>query len=220
MTRWLRHFALGLLVAVAALTLVVARAIVEGEAEMVKSDHAFDEGQLRTAAVHARRAATLYAPSAPHVGAAYERLIAIATGAEAAGKLDTAEAAWRAVRGAALETRHFGVPHRAELERANRSLARLQVRQAEASAALVPFKRNSRQSYERALSVLERDDQLRAPWIVALLVGFAACAAGVFQLARRALDGEGRFGGFAQARLGLILVVAGALCWALAVVSA
>jgi hypothetical protein len=220
MTRWLRHLALGLLVAIAALAVVVARAIGEGEAEMVKSDHAFDEGQLRTAAVHARRAATLYAPRAPHVRAAYERLIAIAIGAEAAGNPDVAEAAWRAVRGAALETRHFWVPHRAELERANRSLARLQVRQAEASAALVPFKRDSRQSYERALGVLERDEQPRAPWMVALFAGFAACAAGVFRLARRALDGEGRFLGFAHARLGVILVVAGALCWALAVVSA
>lgn len=220
MIRWLRPFALALLVALAALALVVARVIVEGEAEMTKSDQAFNEGQLRTAAVHARRAATLYAPNAPHVRAAYERLMAIASGAEAAGKPELAQVAWRAVRGAALETRHLGVSHRAELERANRSLARLQVRQTEASSGLVPFERDAHESYRRALQVLERDEQPRALWILGLVAGFALCAAGGVRLARNALSAEGRFLGFAQARLGLVLVAAGALCWALAVVAA
>src|SRR4051812_10498827 len=101
-----------------------ARAIVEGQAELNASDAAFDKGELAGAIEHARRSATAYVPGAPHVQLAYERLRAIALGAEAAGQPVVALAAWQAVRSAALETRHLSTPRAAELSQANQNLAR------------------------------------------------------------------------------------------------
>src|SRR5450432_3358945 len=105
---------------------LTARVILEGESELSESDAAFDRGELGPSINHARRSATLYAPGAPHVQHAYERLIAIATGAEAAGQPKTAFLAWQAVRGAALESRHVWLPRAGELDRANQNLSRLE----------------------------------------------------------------------------------------------
>ena len=125
MSRVLRTIALSLLVIVLALAALTARAMLEGRRELAESDAAFDQGDLHGATEHARRAAVLYAPGAPHVPKAYARLTAIAVGAEAAGDRREAESAWRAIRGAALETRHLWIPERAHLARANEALARL-----------------------------------------------------------------------------------------------
>ncbi len=89
-----------------------ARVILEGESELSASDAAFDRGELASALDHARRAATLYAPGAPHVERAYERLNALALGAEAAGQPKIAFLAWQATRSAALESRTSGCPAR------------------------------------------------------------------------------------------------------------
>ncbi len=121
----LRSVAVGLLLVVLGVAALTARAVREGERQMRESDAAFNRADLTSAVLHARAAAVMYAPGAPHVRRGYERLLAIAVGAEAAGQKRTAESAWRSVRGAALETRHVWVPHRAELARADENLARL-----------------------------------------------------------------------------------------------
>jgi hypothetical protein len=96
-----------------------------GEREMVESDRAFDKGQLQLAVVHARRAASAELPGAAHVRLGYERLRAVARGAERERNLELARWSWQGVRAAALESRHLWQPHAAELNEADAELARL-----------------------------------------------------------------------------------------------
>lgn len=202
---WLRRAALGLLLFVLLFAGLTARVLVEGESELGKSDAAFSKGELRDAILYARRAATLYAPGAPHVRAAYARLSAVAIGAEASGQVDIAEQAWGAMRGAALESRHLWVPHASELALASASLARLQA-----------GKTGDR---NRAVRLLAREDSPRAPWIAVLAVGFGLFLAGLGLAVHRAVGADGRV----DARMLVISVavaLVGAACWTLAVVRA
>jgi hypothetical protein len=206
---WLRRVAIFLMLCVLAAAMLTARVVHDGRLEMVASDAAFDRGDVRSATVHARRAAVLYAPGAPHVTPAYQRLIAIAVGAEAAGDMDAARTAWRAVRGAALETRHLWIPRRTELQRANQSLARLQ------SLAAAAPRGDVAKTLQRALGQLERDDAAPAIWVAALMFGFATAALGLGLVGWRGVTPEGRIT-LAGARIGLLLAVIGAACWTLA----
>jgi hypothetical protein len=87
---WRKPAALGLLLVVMALTVITVHAISRGEREMTLSDAAFRHADLELALAHARRAAVLYAPGAPHVDAAFARLVAIAVGSEATGRPESA----------------------------------------------------------------------------------------------------------------------------------
>lgn len=209
--RWLRGVALTMLLFVMAVATLTARAVIDGNREMQLSDQAFNKGDLRLAIDHARRAAVLYAPGAPHVSEAYSRLQAIALGAEAAGQAETARMAWQAVRGAALETRHVWIPERAELQRANENLARLQAASAASSDA------QARQRAEkRALAELKRDNAPAAGWVILLSLGFLLALGGLTMVALRGVTRDGRVV-LLQARLGLILTIVGAACWTIAV---
>lgn len=212
---WLRPLALGLLLALLALAALTARAVVDGEEQLRRSDAAFDRGDLHAATEHARRAAVLYAPGAPHVPAAYARLIAIATGAESAGQHATAEAAWRAVRGAALETRHVWVPRGAELTRANENLARL----AASDPRRLPSDADPATAVERARRELARDDALALPWVIVLVVGFLLAGVGLVWTALAAVGPDGRLA-LARARWPLLIAALGVACWTLAVLRA
>jgi hypothetical protein len=203
--------ALGLLLAVMALAVLTARAVIEGRDQLRESDRAFNAGDLRAATVHARRAAVLYAPGAPHVAEAYARLGAIAIGSEAANNPEMAILAYSAMRGAALETRHLWIPYEAELQRANLGLARLEAR---GQTPLVPVG-TPEQIQERALRALERDDAPRAPWVIGLLVGFALSVCGLAVTVLRGVGLDGRLVP-ARARLGFGLLLIGAACWAIA----
>jgi hypothetical protein len=207
--QWLRRASLGLSVLVAALAIVTARAIVEGESALRQSNGAFDRGDLATATVDARRAATLYAPGAPHVGAAYARLRAIAIGAESSGDRATAMSAWRAIRGAALETRHLWIPRGVDLDDANQALARLQ-------SGAVQDPSQAREIRDAALEHLRQDDAPRTRWVLVLGAGFVLSAFGLGLLGWR---GFGRDGGFVftEGRLALVLLAAGSACWTIAV---
>jgi hypothetical protein len=211
---WLRPLSIALLLGVLAVAALTARAVVDGEAEMRRSDAAFDHGDLHAATDHARRAAVLYAPGAPHVQAAYERLIAIAVGAESAGKPEVARAAWRAVRGAALETRHVLSPRAGELARANESLARLS-----AVDSHRPPPEDPAAELERARRELERDHAAATPWIFVLVAGFLLSALGLGLCALRGVTPEGALAP-RQARLALVLSLLGVACWTLAVLRA
>lgn len=123
--RWWPAFAVLVVAALASAALLVGRLSREGERAMHQSDAAFNAGDVRQAVVHARRAAGLYVPGASHVQQAYDRMLAAAKGAEAAGDAGLARFAWSSVRAAALESRHLGAPRRSELERAELNLARL-----------------------------------------------------------------------------------------------
>ncbi len=208
---WLRSVAFGLSALVLGLAVVTYRAVSEGEEHMRQSDRAFDRGDLPQALLEARSAAVMYAPGAPHVRAAYARLIAIAVGAEAAGQRRTAQAAWRAVRGAALETRHVVVPHAAELRRADENLARLA-----REGADQPESADSRATIERARKELERDDAPNAAWMGLLVAGFFLGARGRGLTGVRGVARDGKLT-LGRAKLGLVLAALGVLCWTAAV---
>ena len=201
---WLRRVAFALLLAVLMLGVLTARMVREGEAALAKSDAAFDRGDLREAILHARRAAVLYAPGAPHVNAAFARLRAVAVGAEAAGDPEVARQAWGAVRGAALETRHVTAPHQAEIDRANSALARLQ------TAGAAPAERTA------AVARLERDDAPRAPWVGVLGAGFGLFLAGLVVLVARGVTPSGK-PSWRALGVAVALALAGLVVWTLAV---
>lgn len=211
--QWFRRVALALLIACVGLGLLTARAVEHGEAAVRESDRAFDQGKVHEAAHHARRAAVYYAPGAPHLRAAYDRLRAVAAGAEAAGDRETARFAWNAVRSAVLETRHVTLPFPEELAAANRALARLEVQGAE------PVSRSERL---RQIKVAERDLSQaagnRTGWIALLAVGVVVTALG---LAGFTLSGGQHTGRLLHgARMSGLVMLVGALCWTWAVVSA
>jgi hypothetical protein len=112
-------------VALVVVAFAVHRIEQRGELEITQSDRAFDAGQLQLAVQHARRAASAELPGADHVRLGYERLRAVARGAEREGDLELARWSWQAVRTAALESRHLWQPHGAELREADAELARL-----------------------------------------------------------------------------------------------
>jgi len=186
-----------------------ARVILEGQSELSASDAAFDRGDLGAALDHARRGATLYAPGAPHVERAYERLAALALGAEAAGQAKIAFLAWQAVRSAALESRHVWLPRQAELERANQNLARLEAVARDSAGS------DREKTQNQALARLRADDAPDPAWIAVLGAGFLLALAGLGLFAFRGLDRTGEVS-FRRARLGLLLFAIGAACWTLA----
>ncbi len=210
---WLRRLALGLLLMVLALATLTAHAVSEGEREMSLSDRAFDEGDVRQATYHARRAAIYYAPGAPHVRAAYLRLRAVAVGAEAAGDTDVALFAWRATRSAALETRHVSAVHSADLDEANRALARLQVATSQPDTML---------EVRKMRKVALRDLTLgsnRTGFILLLVLGFCSAGGGLLWLALRAVLPDGTLRA-SEARWAGLVSLLGLACWVWAVVAA
>ncbi len=206
--RWL---GLGAGVAVLAIALLAGRVLIEGESHMRDSDAAFDRGDLRGAVLHARRAAVLYAPGAPHVDRAYQRLVAVAVGAESSGDRVVAALAWRGVRGAALESRHVTLTHYDELARANASLARLATYEARDGSA--------REARERAVTALSRDDAPRPLWGAALLLGLLLTVFGFVFATMRGVGTRGRLVA-RPAALGGAITLVGVLVWTLAALHA
>ena len=206
---WLQRLSLVLFFVVLCAAVFSARVILEGQSELAASDAAFDRGELVPALEHARQSATAYAPGAPHVERAYERLRALALGAEAAGQPKVSFLAWQAMRSAALESRHVWLPREAELEQANQNLARLEsLARGTDDAARV-------KTQARALSRLNADDAPAPLWIAVLGAGFLLALSGLGLFAFRGLDRTGKVS-FQRARLGLLLFAIGAACWTLA----
>jgi hypothetical protein len=126
MTSWiLRSLGAGAALALVLFALLAERTRERGMLWMSESDTAFDAGRMPLALQQARAAATAYVPGADHVRRGYERLRAVARGAERARDLELSAAAWRAMRAAAIESRHLWQPHADELREADRELRRL-----------------------------------------------------------------------------------------------
>ncbi|HTM44896.1 MAG TPA: hypothetical protein VL137_08075 [Polyangiaceae bacterium] len=208
----LRPLMVGLLLITLALSVLTVSVVVEGERALAASDRAFNAGRLDDALAFAERAATLYAPGAPHRRAAYERLAAIAVGSESKGDSVTALRAWRAVRGAVLETRHLWLVEPQWLALANEHLARLEAQQMQ--SALSPSERKAAQ--DQTLALLSRDESPRAGWVVVLGLGFVLTAFGLIWGISAGVTPQGSpiwvrlWGPAAVAVLGL-------LCWTFAV---
>ena len=194
---------------VTVLGIATARVVVSGEAEIEASNAALDGGDAREAIVRARRAAHWYAPGAPHVRVAYDRLIALAEASEQNRHDDLALLAWRGVRVSVIETRWLLSPHPEHLERADQEIARLMAKSPKAAEP------DERIRIEE-LAKLKRHEAPRTPWVVLLAVGFVVLAAGLFTWGRQVGGAGGRLV-WRQAKLGAVLTVVGAALWLVAV---
>jgi hypothetical protein len=218
MAVWLRRAVQILLLSVFFVALMTAREIYRGESALRASDAAFHRGDLQESVLHARAAAQAYVPGAPHVAAGYERLEAIARGAEAEGRYDLARSAWGAVRSSVVQTSHWLIPRQDALERANQALTRLNRAAAlQAEAGLLargvpenaPPEPGASGAYGEPHLASHGGKLLR---LGLLALGLAALALGLGWAGFRVLDAEGRVqrGGllFASA-----LCLGGAACW-------
>jgi hypothetical protein len=182
--------------------------VLDGERELGASDAAFDANDLQGAIEHARRAASAYAPGAPHVERSYQRLLAIARGAEATGQAAVAMQAFQAERAAVLESASFFQPFPERLEEADRNLARLS---ASKTGAETERAETARRLFER--SQTERAG--RTPWGACLAAGLLLCALGVGWFGARALEPDGRVA-WLRGRWGVVTFGLGAALWAFA----
>jgi hypothetical protein len=184
------------------------RAVLDGEREIAASDVAFDANDLHATIQHARRAASAYAPGAPHVERGYRRLLAVARGAEATGRPEIAMLAWQAERAAVLESASFWHPFSERLEEANRNLARLS-----ASKSLEEAERS--ETAQRLFKQAQSESSERTPWGALLAVGLLVAALGLGWFAARALAPNGRIE-WLRGRWGLLTFALGAALWAVA----
>jgi hypothetical protein len=189
-----------------------ARVVWGGETEIAIPTAALRSGDAHAAAEHARRAAAWYAPGAPHVRVAYERLLALGAAAEGLGHADLALFAYRGVRTAAIETRWIVTPHADDLERANRAIARLA-----AAAPRAPGVRTEPpQKIEREqLEALARDEAPRVHWVILLVAGALAWALGGAIALRRAVGADGLT--WRRATPGALVTLAGVVAWLLSI---
>lgn len=184
------------------------RAVLDGERELRQSDVAFDSNELHGAIEHARRAASAYAPGAPHVERGYERLLAIARGAEASGRPELAMLAYQAERAAVLESASIVQPFPARLEEANRNLARL----AAAKSAAEP---EQSETAQRLFQAAQSKGAGQAPIGALLAGGLLLSALGLSWFGLSALRPGGRIE-WLRGRFGLVVFVAGIGLWAFA----
>jgi hypothetical protein len=203
----------GLAIAGLLLAAATLRVVTSGEREIAASTDGLRAGDAHAATEHARRAAGWYAPGAPHVRVAYERLIALATTAEGLGDREASLYAWRSVRTAAIETRWIITPHEADLDRANLAIARL-----EAAAPRPPGTRTEPPaSVEREqLEALSRDEAPRTPWVIALVLAAAAWIGGAITVVRRGITAGGQVA-WGRATPGLVITAGGIAIWLLAI---
>ena len=188
---------------VAVLGVMTARVLYSGEQELELSSDALGTGDVREAVVRARRAAGWYAPGAPHVRVAYMRLLEIARVAEERRKPELALFTWRGVRAAATESRWISQPYAAELELANREIARLAAQELDDTP---------RAGESEVLEALTRGESPRRPWTVALLLGFTLWFGGLVWTARSAADVAGKMV-WKRARLPLVMTLVGISLW-------
>ena len=159
----------------------------QGQQQLRVSKALAAAGKIRPAVVSARRAASWYAPGAPHVRQAYRRLIDLARLAESHGDRATALFAWRSLRSAAMTSRAWSVPHRAEVHAADLAIARLASETPPPLGAPLQDPARVRQSL---LLAYEGPTATRRPWVVAMLLSAALSCVGLLLVARRGLAGD------------------------------
>ena len=188
---------------------VTARVIVSGEAEIAASTVALEAGDPHEAVVRSRRAAGWYAPGAPHVRVAYERLVALARAGEAHRRDDIALLAWRSVRTAAIETRWLVTPHQQDLQLANREIARIMAKQ---PGVADPDARIASEQLQKLL----RGEPARLPWVLALVAGFVLAMVGLSLWSRQVAAAGGKLA-WGKARSGTVLTLVGLALWLVSV---
>jgi hypothetical protein len=192
--------------------IATARVVVEGESRLSNCDAALRKQDFAEATVEARAAALLYAPGAPHVEAAYARLLHVARTTEANGDKESALFAWRAMRGAAIDTKSLFTAHDRERDMADIAIARLT---ADAPRPMMSRDTTPEQAEKHMRDLLAREDAPRAGWVLALVVGFAAMIGGLVTAIARGLDAP-RF--LERARVPLAISAAGVVIYVMAAI--
>ena len=198
------------IVVLGAVGAIATRVFVDGRAALAEGDAAIAKGDLPTAVARWRRAARWYAPLAPHVEGAYQRLTGLAEEAEARNDVGNALEAWRAVRSSILATRWLVTPRAALLARANGRIAALMAKTEGASAD--PGKTEP----ERAawhLALLSKDEAPSVGWTLLALLGLATWLGGGAHLAWRGFTADDRLDPRHAVRAGLFVLV-GLVAWA------
>jgi hypothetical protein len=203
----------GLVVAVVAFCLgvILMRVFWDGRAALADGDRAKAAGDVAEAVAKWRRAARWYAPGAPHVQSAYDRLTGLALLAEGAGDRELALSAWQAVRSSILSTRSFYTPYSDLLPVANDKIAALMA-QVEGPAADPGHDEAARKAWHLAL--LTRDESPSVFWSLVALFGFAAWVGGGFYFAWKGITPDDRLDRRASALSGIFVLV-GLLVWML-----
>jgi len=189
------------------LAAVLMRVFWDGHAALRAGDEAMAKGDAAAAITQWRRAARWYAPGAPHVIDAYDRMETLAKTADEHGDRKLGLEAWRAVRSSILATRSFYTPFPDRLAAANARIADLMAKEDTAAGT-----EKEKRSFHAAL--LARDDSPQVLWAILALVGFAAWVGGGFWFARRGIGEDGKLDRRTAARAGL-LIAAGLLTWML-----
>ncbi len=199
-----RKVLLGVALVAVCLGAVVTRVFWDGRSALAEGDAAIARGDVDGAITGWRRAARWYAPFAPHVNDAYERLESLAHAAEEKGDSRTALDAWRAIRSSILATRSFYTPFPERLEVANGRIADLMAKEPG------PGSEADRRAFHYQL--LERDESPSVPWTLLALFGLAGWVGGGFWFARRGVDLEDKLVPRTAARAGVLIAV-GLLVW-------
>lgn len=151
-----------LLVVCGVACVVTARSVYDGERALSACDDALRAKDRPTATARAREAATWYVPGAPHVPAAYARLVHIARTSEAEGDRESALLAWRAVRTAIVDSGFAIRTHEAELAAANRAILRLSAPEP-GTTLIAP---DDQAALDRRLeTLLARRERARGPYV-------------------------------------------------------
>ena len=161
--------------------IVMGRAWLESRRELAAGRAALAGGDAPEAIRRLRRTAHWYLPANPNCQEAYAALESIATQAESQGRNDDAAAAWRAIRASALATRWLYVPHRSELERANRHLAALMVAMRPPSQDPDINRARLRDEY---LALLSENTAPEPAWVIVMGLGFFVWLGAAFWAAR------------------------------------
>lgn len=179
------------LAAVLALLLgaVAARVVYSARSELESARLAAESGDGAGAITHYRRAARFYVPGSPYHVLALERLAEIGRQAQAAGDVERALSAFRAIRGSILAARSLYVPERARLQQADQQIAALM---AEQPAPRVDAGKSKQQLRDEHLALLESSPDPNLFWTCVLLLGFAAFVGSAFAFSARAIGDDDR----------------------------
>ncbi len=210
-------------IVVASLGSLSIRVVVEGRSALAEGDEAAAAGRTDDAIAAWEASARWYLPLAPHVDEAYARLIAMATAKAIGDTVNPSPAlrarrigAWRAVRSAALATRHLWTPHADDLAVANERIADLASREPDGAAAGGTDAETRRRFHTERLA---RDPRPGTGAVILAIFGLAAWIAGIAIVVRTGIDDTGR-PRRRPALVGATLTLAGLAGWAVGLYNA
>jgi hypothetical protein len=171
--------AIGVFALVTMLATAMATEMATGGRAIEECDAAAAQGDRSSAIAAAHAAAEAYVPGSPYPARGYARLEAMARDAETRGDDETANAAWRAMRAAAIATRAPTSSNEQWRQMAEQGLARVGSSARTAEVHLTE---------EKLLEALRHDETPTAPTLALLAAATAAMLAGFGRLAWLARD--------------------------------